>query len=180
MLQRPLVARHLGPLRDLDFSRSLHPERVRQARPIQTLCLRHLRHGGHSRIRDVRNRAHKLVRSTSPPPSLPSRSTKLTSLDSRILYIATLVFMSMAIHRHRLAGKPITSSTTSAWTNASREEKHNMQPMPAAQTHNNNYAPSNQAPASGPVHYEHQPQQAPGFQTAPAPVNEVYGGNRYP
>jgi hypothetical protein len=100
----------------------------------------------------------------------------------RVLYCVTLGFMSMAIHRHRMAGKPMAhgQSSSSGWNNAPREEKHNMQPMPSAQTYNN-YEPNNQAPAPGPTHYEHQPQQAPGYQSSPVPVNthEAYGGNRY-
>lgn len=101
----------------------------------------------------------------------------------------------MAIHRHRKAGKPMQygGCSNAGWNHAPREEKHDMQPMPAAPVYSN-YAPSNgqgQSPMPAPMHYEHQPQQAyPPQQptqvgyNAPGPVpantHEVYGGNRYP
>ena len=93
----------------------------------------------------------------------------------------TLGLISMGIHRHRKAGKPMVygGASTAGFNNASREEKHDMQPMPATSAY-----------PQQPMHYEHQPQQAPGYppqqqgtyppSPVPANTHEAYGGNRYP
>ena len=99
----------------------------------------------------------------------------------------------MGVHRHRKAGKPMQAggSSSGGFNNASREEKHDMQPLPSApgSIHNNYGPPNSQAPMPQPMHYEHQPQQAPGYPqqetnsyaNSPVPANthEAYGGNRY-